>query len=298
VVQVIVALCELGIDPLDSRFVKNGHTLVDNLMDYFNPDGSFRHTDDGSGENQMATEQGFYCLAALSRLRHGQNSLYRMGDCTLSVSGNTGLPTLGLPGKHEDVKKVPVLYPGKTFADIEGHENLTAMNALCERGIIDGMTPTAYVPDETMTRAQFSAIVVRGLGLPLLKTDNFKDVDADEWYAEYVGAAFTYGIVEGTTPTTFNPGGNITKQEAALMLSRAAKLCGFETQLESYEVLNLLAPFGDYITASDWAREGLAFCYREGILDESELNIEPKRPVLRCEIAQMVYNLLTAANLM
>jgi prenyltransferase beta subunit len=62
VVQVLVALCELGIDVNDSRFIKNGNTLLNNLLTYRQTDGSFKHTTDGSGSNQMATEQGFYCL--------------------------------------------------------------------------------------------------------------------------------------------------------------------------------------------------------------------------------------------
>lgn len=34
-VQMIVALCELGISLDDSRFVKNGNTLLDNLMTFY-----------------------------------------------------------------------------------------------------------------------------------------------------------------------------------------------------------------------------------------------------------------------
>ena len=40
VAQVIVALCELGIDLNDSRFVKNGNTLLDKLLSYQRTDGS------------------------------------------------------------------------------------------------------------------------------------------------------------------------------------------------------------------------------------------------------------------
>ena len=57
IVQVIVALGELGIPLDDARYVKNGNTLLDALLAYQNKDGSFSHT--GNGEsNLMATEQG------------------------------------------------------------------------------------------------------------------------------------------------------------------------------------------------------------------------------------------------
>ena len=76
--QVVVALCELGLELSDSRFVKNGCTALDGLMAYALSDGSFRHTLAEPGSNQMATEQAFYALAAVRRAENGQSSLYRM----------------------------------------------------------------------------------------------------------------------------------------------------------------------------------------------------------------------------
>lgn len=298
VVQVIVALCELGIDLNDSRFIKNGSTLLDNLFSYRNADGSFSHTANGSGNDQMSSEQGFYGIVAVMRAMQGKNSLYRMSDCSIRVSGNAGLDTIGLPGKHADVQKVPVTVPGTTFADITNHANKTAIEELAARGIITGYNATSFGPNDTMTRAQFATIVVRGLGLPLMTTNNFSDVKAGSWYASYVGTAYSYGIVNGRTATTFDPEGTITRQEAAAMVARAAKLCGMDTELETYEILNVLAQFGDYMSIGEWARESMAFCYGEDILDQSDWNVEPNRAILRCEIAQMLYNMLVKSTLM
>ena len=297
VVQVIVALCELGIDLKDSRFVKNGNTLLDNLLSYRKSNGSFTHTSGGSGSDQMASEQGFYGIVAALRAEEGKNSLYRMSDCSIHVSGNAGVAN-GLPDKHADIKETEITVNGKTFDDIKNHANRAAIEALIARGIINGMTDTAYQPDATMTRAQFATIVVKALGLPTKTVSVFKDVADKEWYASYVGAAYTYGIVNGKTETTFDPSGTITRQEAAVMVARAAKLCGMDTKLENYEILNVLAQFGDYSKVSDWARESTAFCYGENILDQSDLDIQPKRAILRGEIAQMLYNMLGSAKLL
>ena len=298
VVQVIVALCELGIDIEDSRFVKNGKSLLDNLMTYRNNDGSFRHTSDGRGSDQMAAEQGFYGIVAAMRAMQGKNSLYRMSDCSIRVSKNTGVDTIGLPGKHADVQKVAITSPGKTFSDISAHKNQPAIEALIARGIINGMGNDSYAPDETMTRAQFATIVVKALGLTPKASDVFTDFTADKWYAPYIGTAYAYGIVNGKSATTFDPEGTITRQEAAAMVARAAKLCGMDTSLETYEILNALAQFGDYVTVDDWAKESMAFCYSEDILDQNDLDIEPKRAILRCEIAQMLYNMLGSTKLL
>lgn len=296
-VQVIVALCELGLDLNDNRFIKNGKSLLDNLLSYRNADGSFSHTDNGSDSDQMASEQGFYGIVAVMRAMQGKNSLYRMNDTTIRVTGKTGPVSIGLPGKHTDIKKTPVTAPGTTFGDIVGHKNKTAIEALASRGIILGYDTGYFGPNDTMTRAQFATIVVKALGLPTAKTGNFKDIPASAWYAPYVGTAYTYGIVNGRSTTVFDPDGLITREEASAMVARAAKLCGMDTKLETYEIRNMLAQFGDYVTVSEWARESVAFCYSEDILDQSDLDVNPTRHILRCEIAQMLYNLLIKANL-
>ena len=246
----------------------------------------------------MAAEQGFYGIVAVMRAMQEKNSLYRMDDCTINVSGNTGTVTVGLPGRHADVQKVAITFPGKTFDDISAHKNQPAIEALIARGIINGMGDDRYAPDETMTRAQFATIVVKALGLTPKVTSVFSDVPTKEWYASYVDTAYTYGIVNGRTASTFDPNGTISRQEAACMVARAAKLCGMDAELENYEILNALAQFGDYITVSEWARESMAFCYSADILDQSDLNVEPNRAILRCEIAQMLYNMLAKAKLM
>lgn len=298
VVQVIVALCELGIDLEDARFVKNGNSLLDNLIRYRQSDGSFKHTANGAGSNQMATEQGFYGLAAVLRSEQGKNSLYRMGDCSLNVTGNAGVDSAGLPGKHPDVQKSAITAPGTTFLDVASHANRNAVEELAARGIVSGYSAARFGPNDTMTRAQFAAMVVRALGLPLQTTNVFADVAPDAWYASFVGSAYTYGITGGRTATAFDPNGTITRQEAAVMVARAAELCGMDTEMESYEIRNTLAQFGDYVTISGWARASMAFCYREDLLDQSDLNVEPARAILRCEMAQMLYNLLGKAELL
>lgn len=79
IAQVIVALTELGIHISDERFVKNGITLKDRLLEYQLPDGSFTHIIDADAD-LMATEQAFYSLVALSRAEGEMASLYRVTE--------------------------------------------------------------------------------------------------------------------------------------------------------------------------------------------------------------------------
>ena len=294
--QVIVSLCELGIDLNDSRFVKNGHGLIENLLTFRQSNGSFTHTlDSAEGNNQMATEQCFYALVAADRSENGKSSLYRMND----VVKNTAKPNTNInKSKADDSVNVPgVTAPGTTFSDIKNHANKAAIEELASRGIINGMSKDTFAPNKTMTRAEFAAIVTRALGLAAKDTKAFTDVPSSKWYAGYIGAANSNGIVNGVGGGKFNPDGTITRQEAAAMVARAAKLCGLDTTMDAVATRNMLAQFGDYRSAASWATESLAFCHSAGILDQSDLNIQPTKAILRCEIAQMIYNMLVVAEL-
>lgn len=82
--QVIVALTALGIDPAkDSRFIKNGVSVLDALCSFAVNGGGFKHLATETSANGMATEQGFYALVAYYRLLNGQSSLYDMADVKL-----------------------------------------------------------------------------------------------------------------------------------------------------------------------------------------------------------------------
>ena len=80
--QVIVALTALGIDPTaDSRFIKNGLTVLDALAGFYVTGGE---------RNGMATEQGYYALAAYYRFANAQTRLYDMTDAAIQTAGTSG----------------------------------------------------------------------------------------------------------------------------------------------------------------------------------------------------------------
>lgn len=293
-VQVLVALCELGISVDDVRFVKNGKSVIDNLFSFYDNGKGFKHIHQDS-TNLMATEQCFYALVALKRANKGRNTLYDMSD---AKKLNVNSDTVGLAGKNADVKKMNVVNPGKTFADIAQHKDKTAIESLASRGIINGKSENSFEPESTMTRAEFATIIARGLGLPQKSNVIFKDVTTNDWFYNYVGTAYSYGIIKGVSENEFNPNGTITREEAAVMVTRAAKLCGMDTNMDTLATRDILAQFFDYVKASSWAQSSLAFCYNEKILDDSVMDIKPKEAVTRAEIASMLYNMLLSANLL
>ncbi len=167
--------------------------------------------------------------------------------------------------------------PKKTFDDIKGHRAKFAIESLAARQIIQGKTQTEFKPNMHVTRSEFATMIVQALGLPKQSTNQFRDVPAKSWYATSVGAAYNYGIIHGQSRTVFNPNGTITREEAAVMIARAAKLTGNDTDVSEVQMRDMLAQFSDYMEASHWARTSLAFCYQSDLLSQQDLTIRPEK---------------------
>lgn len=314
----IAGLSAVGINP--ETVLNDGKNLVDGLMSQSN--GAF----DGflPEDNSFSTEQGLRGLCAWKLWDSGKMiydfKYYPENEARAtkevisrpSWSGggwiskdnddkkepeNIEEKPQGLSEKNEDVKILPILFEEKTFEDIQSNKSQKAIEELAARGIINGKNEKSYCPDETMTRAEFAAIVVRALGVPEKNQGTFVDVKENDWFKAYVNTAFSYGIVNGVSEKEFNPHGEITREEAATMILRAAKLCGMKEDTSETGVRNTLAEFSDYVEASDWAMTALAFCYNEEILDKSVIEVKPKTEVTRAEIAQILYNMLGRAKL-
>ena len=209
-VQILVGLCELGIAPDDPRFVKNGISVLDNIFSYRTSAGGFRHTADGSGNNQMTAEQGFYGIVAALRLQEGKNSLYSMSDCIriADTEEQQSARGTGLPGKDPAVQSVPITSPGTTFEDAELHDNVAAIEAMAARGILTGYPDGTFRPERTLTRAEFCAMVTAALGLPASGNNAFADTEG-HWASGRIATAYAYGLAAGTGNGKFNPNGTV-----------------------------------------------------------------------------------------
>lgn len=265
-------------------------------MLYYSKGNGFKHLKSDSKTNLMATEQALYALVALDRLNNNKPSLYNMSDVEIKLD-NEDIQN-GLPSKSEYVKKLPIINKSKTFEDIINSYQREKIEVLAERGIINGRTGIEFAPLDTMTRAEFATIVVRGLGLEFMGENVFADVENGSWYIDYIRTAYIHSIIKGISENEFNPEGTITKEEAAVMIHRAAKLCGMENTYDTNAIRNILAGFTDYTNASDWSKESLAFCYDNNILPNEDIEILPKQAVTREQIADMLYNMLLKAKLL
>lgn len=83
--QVVVMLIALGIDPVtDARFTKGGVSALDALCSFYVDGGGFKHKLADTTRDGMATEQGYYALAAYYRMKSGKTFLYDMTDVCIT----------------------------------------------------------------------------------------------------------------------------------------------------------------------------------------------------------------------
>ena len=326
--QVIIALCELGIKIDDKRLVKNGNTLLTHLAEYYTPGQGFSLVIGGANDIEL-TGYALCAMTALKRINQGKTSLYNMTDVkardsipawtppTSTPDNNTSIddapvivppiidttPKTGLPNKDKNIAYMPILTSGKTFDDIADNSSKTAILDLASRGIVNGKNDSAFDPNATMTRAEFAAIIVRSLGMEPMTTkivsldQIFDDVAVDAWCSGYINVAYHYNIINGTSETVFSPNSTITREEAAVMIERTANLCGMYTYMPEEEVLDITAHFDDASDISGWAMPSIALCFKHDILPQSELHLMPKAEMRRFEIAEMVFRMLKACEL-
>ena len=106
----------------------------------------------------------------------------------------------------------------KGYADVEKHWGKEYIDAVVEKGLIDGKTEAAFAPDENMTRAGLVLALYRLANSPANGADAenpFTDVADDAEYRDAVIWAYSQGIVAGKTADTFAPDGSVLRQEIA-----------------------------------------------------------------------------------
>ncbi len=316
--QMLCAMSVMGIDVNDERFVKNGNSVLDALMSFYDDGtGAFAHIR-GTQINQMSTEQALYAMSAYERSINNKNALYDFSDVTkreyyTENNNNDDVYYEEIiyeeteeeiddtqESEKEDIEELPDLEeeikPQIDFIDISGNDFENEIKALAKSGIINGKSDNIFEPKATMTRAEYTAIITRALDLE--GGENvFEDVNENDWFYKYVVSAYASGIINGVSKTEFAPQNLITRQEAALMCTRAAKLFLAAANIKEEQIRNILAQFDDYTNVSHWAREGMAFCYANGIIKDDSMQINPHEFVNRGEIAYMIYNLLRIKNI-
>lgn len=185
------------------------------------------------------------------------------------------------------------------FKDVAQHWAKDAVNNMGARMVISGTGNDMFNPDQDITRAEFAAIMVRGLGLKLENVATpFADVKASDWYSGAIQTAYTYNLISGFEDGTFHPMDKITREQAMVIIAKAMKITDLKAKQPSKEAGELLSPFADANNASEWAKPSIADCLQAGIVSgRNSTQLAPKAYITRAEVAAIVQRLLQKSEL-
>ncbi|WP_410512343.1 S-layer homology domain-containing protein [Paenibacillus sp. BR2-3] len=186
--------------------------------------------------------------------------------------------------------KYAVLEYDKSFEDVASHYwAYDVIKRMASKHIVTGVSDTEFAPLKPVTRAEFTALIVRTLSLEATKEARFKDVNGSKWYAEAVAAADEAGIVSGRTANTFVPDATITRQEMAVMIVKA-----YEVKVGKKVKASNTAGFADRANISAWAQDAVNAAAQLGFIQGRDNNqFAPQGQANRAESAQVISKLLT-----
>ncbi|MFE4710866.1 S-layer homology domain-containing protein [Paenibacillus sp. NPDC056722] len=183
-----------------------------------------------------------------------------------------------------------------TFTDVTGHWAKAEIERLASRLIVNGQSAGQFVPNGSVSRAEFAAMLVRSLDLQPGKAAgaSFSDVPAAAWYAESANIAAQLGIVQGYEDGSFRPNASITREQMAVMAARALKLLNVAEGTGKGA-----ASFKDADSISSWATEAVDLLTATGIMKgQTADSFAPGRNTSRAEAAVILTRVLGAAGLL
>lgn len=186
-----------------------------------------------------------------------------------------------------------VLAYDRSFEDVaETHWARNVIARMAAKHVVEGVDDVRFGPQGSVTRAEFTAMLVRLLGINQAsgsdKAASFADVPQHAWYAEAVAAAVQAGLVTGRSAGEFNPSGAVTRQEMAVMLVRA-----YEYKAGQAPTSATISDFTDANQIDAWAMDGVAAATAAGLLQgRGDGLFAPRAQLTRAESVQVLYNLL------
>ena len=127
--------------------------------------------------------------------------------------------------------------PVQAFAsatDVSGHWAEEVITKWQDAGLISGYEDGTFKPENSVTRAEFAAMVNNALGFTEKGNVVFSDVKPGTWYYDAVAIAVEAGYCSGYEDGTFKPDATITRAEAAVMIARAKSLAENAAETEGF----------------------------------------------------------------
>ncbi|MEW9699727.1 S-layer homology domain-containing protein [Paenibacillus sp. SI8] len=181
-----------------------------------------------------------------------------------------------------------VVTGSKSFSDVKGFWAEASISKMASHLLVNGMTDTTFEPQAKMTRAQFTSLMVRALGLSDGEgTNKFADVASTDWFYKDVNIAVGAGLIDGYGDK-FGPDDNITREQMAVIITRALKFAG-----KTEETASKALKFADAGDISSWALPSISKAVQAGILEgDAEGLLRPGSLSTRAEGTVMLERML------
>ena len=177
------------------------------------------------------------------------------------------------------------------YTDINEYDwAIDAIKYLSKKNIMCGDGDGKFRPGDMITREELVKIVVEALGKGKIESAqlSFEDVK-DEWYKQYIETAYSNGIITGVDNKTFGIGNAVTREDACVILNRAA-----EAYYKTFNKKETLVDIPDSDLIAEYAKISVDTLVRAGIVVGFEDGtFRPKENVTRAQAAKVIYNCLT-----
>ncbi|MCD1259259.1 carbohydrate binding domain-containing protein [Paenibacillus athensensis] len=202
----------------------------------------------------------------------------------------SGLTAMGQATQTQEIAAEPAAAPvpgasaAVNLADAAAHWAAKPIARWVQAGIVSGYDDGLFHPDAAVTRAQF-AVMVNGLfGFTQADASAPADVPAGAWYAAAMLQAKKAGYMQGYPDNTMHPNDPVSRQDAAVMLSRLLRLGGSG-------VADIV--FTDAAAIADYAQDAIQAMAGKGYLSGySDGSMQPRKALTRAEIATLLDNMI------
>lgn len=178
------------------------------------------------------------------------------------------------------------------FNDMGGYSwAVNAADYLHQNGVITGIGNGQFGPGQNIRRCDFVVMLCRAYNFNGGTSDfGFADVPADSYYASAVAAAKNLGIISGDG-TNFRPNGQLTRQDAMVIIKNALQAAGWSLGGGSTAELS---SFVDGGSVAPYAQESVATLVRLGAVNgDNNGNLRPWDPINRAEAAVILHYVMT-----
>lgn len=183
---------------------------------------------------------------------------------------------------------VPSAVFGANFVDVlETHKHAFAIQTLKDAGMVSGYADGTFKPDQTVSRAEAVAIILKATGITATKTSAklpFTDVPEDAWYFPMIQKGVSMEKLKGYSDKTFRPDNPVTLPEAL-----ALTISFYRVGVKKVDVAEVIY---DGLDEKAWYAKQAQFAKNKNLIEPDENGrVDPAKALTRGALAELIYRM-------